>query len=162
MTLTDRRRIMALNDKRVINGWAFFDWANSSYALVISVAIFPAYFIRSTDDFISFGNIQISNSAVYAYSISLAYLIITLFLPLLSGIADYAGRRKFFLKFFTLLGSLSCISLFFFKTFYFKIIHEFIKNFWDLFFLGDISKTDLFYSSFGVIILGNKNWFCSV
>ena len=39
-----------------------------------------------------------------------------LLLPFLSGIADYSGRRKSFLKFFTFLGALGCIALFFFDS----------------------------------------------
>ncbi|HMQ46618.1 MAG TPA: MFS transporter [Saprospiraceae bacterium] len=104
-----------LNDQRIIRAWAFFDWANSAFALVITAAIFPAYYMAVTDDEVRFLGIQTSDSALYAYAISFAYLLIALFSPLLSGIADYGGRRKFFLKFFTILGALSCLSLFFFK-----------------------------------------------
>ncbi len=104
-----------LNDKRTINGWAIFDWANSSYALVISVAIFPIYFLKATEgyDIVLFGR-EISNSVVYAYSIAVAYIILTVLSPLLSGIADASGRKLVFMKFFTTLGSLACISMFFF------------------------------------------------
>ncbi|MCB0619312.1 MAG: MFS transporter [Saprospiraceae bacterium] len=104
-----------LNDKKTINAWAFFDWANSSYALVITVAIFPAYFVSVTDDMLQIGRMHLSNSSLYAYAISAAYLIIAIFSPWLSGIADYGGKKKFFMKFFTVLGSLACMSLFFFK-----------------------------------------------
>ncbi|MCB0688383.1 MAG: MFS transporter, partial [Saprospiraceae bacterium] len=38
-----------------------------------------------------------------------------LMLPVLSGVADYSGRKLFFLKIFTTLGSISCAGLFFFK-----------------------------------------------
>jgi UMF1 family MFS transporter len=106
---------MLINDVKTINGWAFFDWANSAYALVITAAIFPNYFIRMTDDFIPVLGMNISNSSLYAFSISFAYLIIALLLPILSGIADYSGRRLFFLKSFTTLGSIACAGLFFFK-----------------------------------------------
>ena len=106
---------IVLNDRKVLNGWALFDWANSSYALVISVAIFPIFFIDQTNDYISFGNLEISNSSLYAFSISFAYLIITILLPVLSGIADYTGRRMFFLKLFSTIGSMACVSLFFFN-----------------------------------------------
>ncbi len=104
-----------LNDKKTINAWAFFDWANSSYALVITVAIFPAYFVSVTDDFIPILGMDISNSSLYAFAISFAYIIIAAFSPLLSGIADYGGKKKFFLKMFTTIGAIACISLFFFK-----------------------------------------------
>jgi len=104
-----------LNDKKTINGWAFFDWANSAFALVITAAIFPGYFTAVTEDILHIGGFDISNSAMYAFATSASYFIITLFSPLLSGIADYGGKRKFFLRFFTTLGSLSCLSLFFFE-----------------------------------------------
>ncbi len=104
-----------LNDKRIIRAWSFFDWANSAFALVISVAIFPAYFISTTPDTIPVLHWELSNSAVFSYSISFAYLIIVLILPFLSGLADYSGKRKVYLKAFTWIGSLACISLFFFS-----------------------------------------------
>ena len=104
-----------LNDPRIINGWAFFDWANSAFALVITAAIFPGYFVAITDETVRVFGIEMSNSSLYAYAISGSYFLIALFSPLLSGIADYGGRRKFFLKFFTVMGSVACLSLYFFK-----------------------------------------------
>lgn len=103
-----------LNDKRIIRAWAFFDWANSAFALVISVAIFPAYFLQTTPDVIPMFGMHINNSALFSYTISFAYLIIVIALPFLSGLADYSGRRKAFLRTFTWLGSISCMLLFFF------------------------------------------------
>ena len=35
---------MQTASKKVINGWAMFDWANSVYNLVITSTIFPAYY----------------------------------------------------------------------------------------------------------------------
>ena len=104
-----------LNDKRIISGWTFFDWANSAFALVITVAIFPIYFIGVTDDYINILGYQVSNSALYAFMLSASYLIIAAFSPLLSGIADYGKKKKFFLMAFTVLGGLACLSLYFFK-----------------------------------------------
>lgn len=104
-----------LNDRRTINGWAIFDWANSAYALVISSAIFPAYYTSITNDMIQIGSVSISNSALYAYALSLSYVLIALLSPILSGIADASGRKKFFLKVFTTIGALSCFTLYFFR-----------------------------------------------
>ena len=104
-----------LNNPRTINAWALFDWANSSYALVISVAIFPAYYTQITSEQISIGSLTISNSGLYAFSISAAYLLIAVLSPFLGGIADYGGKKKWFMRFFTTLGALACISMFFFK-----------------------------------------------
>lgn len=106
---------IALNNKKTINAWALFDWANSAYALVISTAIFPGYFEEYTPKEINIGALSFSNSALYSFAVSFSYIIIACLSPLLSGIADYSGRRKFFLKSFTLIGSLACIMLYFFK-----------------------------------------------
>lgn len=105
-----------VNDKRLINGWAMFDWANSAYALVITTAIYPLYFngVVSDDPF-RFLGIEVTDSSLFSYSISFAYLIIVLILPILSGIADYGGRKKFFMQVFTTIGSFACISLYFFE-----------------------------------------------
>lgn len=107
---------IVLNDKKTINAWALFDWANSAFALVITVAIFPAYFTTVTAETVSVLGIEMSNSSLFAYAISGSYLIIALFSPLLSGIADSGGKKKFFLKLFTTIGSIGCLSLFFYDT----------------------------------------------
>lgn len=104
------------NNPRTIRGWAFFDWANSAYALVITVAIFPGYFLELTKDEVNILGYRMSDSTLFAWSISLAYLIIAAVSPILSGIADYSGRKKEFLRFFTTLGALACISLLFFTS----------------------------------------------
>lgn len=106
---------VALNDRKTINAWAIFDWANSAYALVISTAIFPGYFEQYTPKEIHLFGLVFSNSALYSFAVSFSYIVIACLSPLLSGIADFSGRRKFFLKAFTLVGSISCSVLFFFQ-----------------------------------------------
>ncbi len=106
---------IVLNDKRVIHGWAMFDWANSAYALVIAVAIFPIYFNGVVDPDFEFLGMQMTNTALFAYALAAAYMIISMALPLLTGMADYGGRKMFFMKIFTTIGSLACIALFFFN-----------------------------------------------
>lgn len=103
-----------LNDRRTTRAWTMFDWANSSYSLVIVATIFPAYYGAVTSDQLELGRWTVSNSALLAFAISGAYLVLAAFSPILSGIADYSGRKKIFMKFFTTIGALACISLYFF------------------------------------------------
>lgn len=103
------------NVKKTINAWALFDWANSAYALVISTAIFPIFFIANTDPVIHIGSFSFTNSSLWTFAVSISYVIIAFLSPILSGMADYSGRRMYFLKIFTVLGSLSCIALYYFK-----------------------------------------------
>ena len=104
-----------LNDSRIINGWAFFDWANSAYALVITVAIFPGYFDTVVDSTVQIGGLELQSSSLYAYAIAFSFLVTAILSPLLSGIADYGGRKKFFLRLFTTIGACACMSLYFFE-----------------------------------------------
>lgn len=106
--------VQQLNQPRVLNGWAMFDWANSAFALVITVAIFPEYFNSMVNDELNILGIRITDTSLFAYLISGSYLLIALFSPYLSGIADAGGRRKFFLRIFTTVGAISCICLYFF------------------------------------------------
>ena len=96
-----------------------YDWANSSYLLVITSTIFPIYYNGVTEaafggEVVDFFGLDIVNTVLYSYSVSVAFLVVAVFSPLLSGIADYGGRRKLFLKLFTYLGSASTLSLFWF------------------------------------------------
>ncbi len=102
------------NDKKVIRSWALFDWANSAYALVISTAVFPSYFIHYTPETIHLAGYSISNKSLYSFAVSFSYIIIAALSPLLSGMADISGRRMFFLKMFSLIGAINCSLLFFF------------------------------------------------
>mgnify|MGYP006170587381 FL=1 len=111
-----------LNNPKTMNAWAFYDWANSVHSLTITSAIFPIYFPSAaitlgsdTPGIISILGFELSNTVVFSYSISLAFLTLTLLMPFLSGIADYTGSKKSFMRFFCYLGAFSCIALFFFS-----------------------------------------------
>ncbi|MBC5841998.1 MFS transporter [Flavobacterium sp. F-380] len=111
-------KVLQKGDKRLINAWAFYDWANSVYSLVIATAIFPIYYDAVTNDNngnVTFLSMDFNNSTLLSYSLSISFLIVAILSPVLSGIADYTGNKKRFLQFFCYLGSLSVIALFFFK-----------------------------------------------
>jgi len=104
-------------DKKLINAWAFYDWANSVYSLVIATAVFPIYFGVVTENYetVSFLGGDFHPITLYNYALSISFLIVAFMSPILSGIADYTGNKLKFLKVFCLLGSLSVMSLFFFS-----------------------------------------------
>jgi MFS transporter, UMF1 family len=110
---------MQTASKKVINGWTMYDWANSVYSLVITSTIFPAYYESVTKNNgtseVVFAGRTFVNSALYNYALGIGFLIVACISPVLSSIADYKGNKKSFLRFFCLLGSVSCCMLFFFK-----------------------------------------------
>jgi UMF1 family MFS transporter len=115
---------MQTASKKVINGWAMYDWANSVYSLVITSTILPAYYEAVTKQrvdesgtaYISFVGREFVNTSLYNYTLAIAFFIVALITPLLSSIADYKGNKKNFLNFFLTMGSLACGLLFLFNT----------------------------------------------
>ncbi len=103
---------------KLMQAWAFYDWANSVYTLVIASTIFPIYygalFRQKEIEEIQLAGFTIQSDALIPYVTAIGFLIIAIISPLLSGIADYLGNKKFFLQFFCYLGSISCMSLYFF------------------------------------------------
>lgn len=115
--------IFVKGSKKLTKAWAFYDWANSVYPLVIGTAVFPIYYSSITSSFanqageVSFLGVMWNPTTLYDYTLSLSFLIVAFCSPILSAIADYIGNKLNFMKFFCLLGSLSVMCLFFFKGF---------------------------------------------
>jgi UMF1 family MFS transporter len=120
-------------DEKIINGWVFYDWANSVYNLVISSAIFPIFFDAVTTKHylhrlgrdgevlrkgeqvkVLFFGVELSSSVLLSFVLSASFLVVSFLSPLLSGIADYTGTKKKFMKLFCYLGAFSCVSLYWF------------------------------------------------
>lgn len=111
---------MQTASKKVINGWAMYDWANSVYNLVITTTFFPIYFAASTkaanngSDQLTFFGRKFVNSALYDYTLSVAYILVALMYPILTSIADTRGNKKNFMRFFCYMGATGCSALYFF------------------------------------------------
>jgi UMF1 family MFS transporter len=108
------------DNHRTIRAWCTYDWANSVYSLVITSAIFPIYYQAVTttggNDQVLFAGFTVTNSVLYSFALSFSFLVISPLLPLLSGVADYAGSKKSFMKFFCYLGGFACMGMYFFTS----------------------------------------------
>ncbi len=110
---------MQTASKKVINAWAMYDWANSTYNLVITTTFFPIYFTAVTKH--AFGSERVPllgrtfiNSSLYDYTLAASYFIIALCYPVLTSIADTRGNKKNFMRFFCYIGAIGCSALYFF------------------------------------------------
>ncbi|MBP93698.1 MAG: MFS transporter [Flavobacteriaceae bacterium] len=105
-------------NKKLLNAWAFYDWANSVYTLTIASSIFPifysALFISEIKVVPAFGY-EFKSTALITFVTAFTFLVVSILSPLLSGIADYVGNKKFFMKFFCYVGGLGCIGLYWFS-----------------------------------------------
>ncbi|GAA3590467.1 MFS transporter [Flavivirga amylovorans] len=104
--------------KKLLNAWAFYDWANSVYALTITSSIFPifysALFLSEIKAVSAFG-FEFKSTALITFVTAFTFLVVAVISPILSGIADYVGNKKNFMKFFCYLGGLGCIGLYWFS-----------------------------------------------
>lgn len=112
--------------KKLLNAWAFYDWANSVYSLVIASAVFPIFYdqiFEKGTEISAFGT-SMKSTALISFTTAFAFLIVAFISPLLSGIADYAGNKKQFLKLFCYIGAASCIGLYWFdkENLYFSLV----------------------------------------
>ena len=124
--------------KKLLNAWAFYDWANSVYSLTIVSTIFPIFYgllfrIAKLTHIELFG-IVIKSTSVIAFVTALAFAVVVVLSPILSGIADYLGNKKSFMRFFCYLGAISCVGLYWFSLehIYFGLLCYFcgVVGFW--------------------------------
>ena len=133
--------------KKVLNAWAFYDWANSVYSLTIVSAVFPLFLgsyldVNGVEKITIFGG-EIAHTALMSYVTALGFLIVAIISPILSGIADYRGNKKFFLRLFCYLGSFCCMGLYFFD-----INSIYLSLFFFMFALIGFWASLVFYNSY--------------
>jgi len=113
-------QVIEKGDPKVVRAWVMYDWSNSVYQLTIASAIFPIYYNtvtrHGTDFMVSFFGFKVVNTALYSWAIAAAYLLVAVGSPLFSSMADYTGRRKGFMRAFTIIGATGCGMLFFFDA----------------------------------------------
>ena len=109
--------MLKIGDKKLIGAWAFYDWANSVYSLVISTAVFPLFYSAITEGkTVAFLGMKWDHAdTLYSYALSFSFLVVAFMSPILSAIADYTGNKLKFMKFFCWLGGLSVMSMYFFE-----------------------------------------------
>ncbi|UWX53968.1 MFS transporter [Maribacter litopenaei] len=147
------RTLVEKGSKKLLNAWAFYDWANSVYSLVISSAVFPIFYgalfrVAEIEKVSVFGG-EIARAPLISYTTSLAFVCIAIITPIISGIADYLGNKKIFMQFFCYLGGLSCIGLNWFslENIYFGLLCYFfgLVGFWVSFAINNSYLPDVAY-----------------
>ena len=71
---------------KLLNAWAFYDWANSVYSLVIASAVFPIFYnalFTKDNPYVELFGHSFKNSALISFVTAAAFLCVALFSPLL-------------------------------------------------------------------------------
>ncbi len=84
-----------MTQKKKVFSWLLFDFANTSFSVMMVTFAFPLFF----KNVICKGDP--SGDALWGFGISLSMLLVALISPVLGAAADYSGKRKRFLLFFT-------------------------------------------------------------
>jgi len=115
------RTLASKGSKKLLNAWAFYDWANSVYTLTIASSIFPIYYsalFASKEELVSAFGFEMKQTVLISIITAFTFLMVAILSPILSGIADYVGNKKAFMKFFCYIGALGCIGLYWFSLEY--------------------------------------------
>ena len=96
-------------NRRSIWSWAFIDWANSAFAIVVMTAFFPALF---KDYWCDVPGMTPERSTAYlGYANTVSSALIAILAPILGSIADQGNGKKKFLVAFTFLGAAATAAL---------------------------------------------------
>ncbi|HSG82384.1 MAG TPA: MFS transporter [Gemmatimonadota bacterium] len=101
---------------REIWGWAFYDFANSAFAVSVLAVVFQLYFVDAlatsgTDAAgalvkeVTILGSTIPSATLWPWTVFLSMIFIVVMTPIVGAIADYAGKKKRFLIFFCYIGA---------------------------------------------------------
>jgi UMF1 family MFS transporter len=93
-------------DRREQIAWYLYDFANTSFTVLIVTALFPIFFKNLFAD-------PTVGGAWWGYAGSVTMLIIAVTSPVLGAVADYSGNKKKFLTFYTAVCVIFTSTLFF-------------------------------------------------
>ena len=96
-----------IKDKFRVFVWTLFDFANTSYSIVVVTFLYAVYFKQTVSDGKPIGDFY------WSIGTSISMLITAIISPVLGAIADYSAGKKRFLLFFTLLCIISTSLLYF-------------------------------------------------
>ena len=101
-------------NKKLINAWAFYDWANSVYPLVITSTVFPIYYSTISDDFnsIEFLGYHFKNTALIGF-VTASVFSCCLENTITIWNCRLYRKQKTFYENFVYTGSISCMGLYF-------------------------------------------------
>ncbi len=102
-----------MDRKRVVLGWAVYDWANSAYSTTVATALLPPFFaaVVAKGGLVVGQGAPIPAASLWGYAVSLSAALVFLLTPVLGSVADTGGSRKGFLMFFCFLGGLAALAV---------------------------------------------------
>jgi UMF1 family MFS transporter len=106
--------------KRLVRGWAMYDWANSAFSTTVGTVFLGPYLASLateaakafSDNMVRFAGIPVAADSFFPYCVSISVGLQVLFLPILGAISDYSHLRKQMMRLFATIGAVATICLF--------------------------------------------------
>ena len=107
---------MCIRDSpQAVRGYAYFDWAKSSFETSVTVAVLPIWFaylfLKANGLTTTIGSIDFTGDAIWSFSVSGAALLVALVSPSFGVIADRRAIKMWWLRILTYVGAGSTVLL---------------------------------------------------
>jgi UMF1 family MFS transporter len=89
--------------RRTVNGWCWYDWANSAFATTILAAVLPVYYSQVAGATLPS---EARATAYWSLGLTISLLIVAILSPILGTMSDVMRGKKRFLAAFACLGIL--------------------------------------------------------
>jgi UMF1 family MFS transporter len=98
--------------KKSVTAWAMYDWANSAFATTVMAAVLPVYYSSVA----SSGIPAHEATSNWAFTTTIALILVAILGPILGAMADFSGAKKRFMTSFVLIGVFGTALLFFVRS----------------------------------------------
>ncbi|KAA0263550.1 MAG: MFS transporter, partial [Chlorobiota bacterium] len=95
-----------MNEKKKIFVWTLYDFANTSYSIIVVTFLYAIYFKETVNQNAAQGDLY------WGLGTSISMLITAFISPILGAVADYSSTKKRFLAFFTFVCIVSTLLLY--------------------------------------------------
>jgi UMF1 family MFS transporter len=97
------------SDPQAVRGYAYYDWAKSSFETSVTVAVLPLWFaylfLKANGLTTTIGSIDFTSDAIWSFSVSGAALLVALVSPSFGVIADRRAIKMWWLRILTYVGA---------------------------------------------------------
>ena len=97
------------SNPQAVRGYAYYDWAKSSFETSVTVAVLPVWFsylfLKANGLTTNIGSIDFTSDAIWSFSVSGAALLVALLSPSFGVIADRRAIKMWWLRILTYVGA---------------------------------------------------------
>ena len=97
------------SNPQAVRGYAYYDWAKSSFETSVTVAVLPLWFaylfLKANGLTTTIGSIDFTSDAIWSFSVSGAALLVALLSPSFGVIADRRAIKMWWLRILTYVGA---------------------------------------------------------